>query len=227
MIVDQILRSVYITLGNIGEEELDYIIALEMLRTTYAEMRMEEILGYRNEIISVGTLTYNQQDEVPNTLPNFATEVIFCRLNNIAIQEIPPNLIDEYRIDNRQAVSFFSKNGTKVAKLVFKTTGTLEVWYEPISNIKQDLTTRDLGDVFEKFLVIRTAQKCLAYVNYRDPMREQKRMILDRDLIRDAQYAKDLWKERVNRISLGAGVWRKRPFRAGLPIDKDDLIWRE
>lgn len=214
MQVKELLKSIYIQLGNITEQELDTLIALEMLKQSFAEMRIEEILGYRNEIIKKTEFNMPPSGKLTHSLEDFFAEIVLCLFRKNPILEVSVASLPDYRKECTQAVAFYVNDKVQFVELAIPEQGKLEVIYEPSQNLWQEIEDRKLADLYVQSLVVRTSQKCLKYVRYDDPHREAMRSFLYQDLTQSANQMRDFWKERVNRFSNGLRPIVRRPFRA-------------
>ena len=224
-LIKEILASAFALADNPTEEELSYITAMEQYAVVASEMQNEKILGYRNTSISKTSVTFSDNTGIVNdTLTDFVEDVVFLQFNQQSVEEVPVNMLDLFRNIGQQAVAFYdevtgssgSRVSTKKIALALKVTGTLEVWYEPRPTVNRAETDNiELEDSYKQMMATRLASYLLGYVHFKDPMKQANRPMLMVRLEKQANYAKDLYKEKVNRIGAGNRPYSRLPFTAG------------
>jgi hypothetical protein len=219
--VKQILASAYVLLNSANERELDYVIALQQYVVVATEMQNERILGIATPEIVKGTITFTGQTGIANeTLTDFVEDAVYLEFDDEAVPHVPVNMLDIYRNNGQQAVSFFKdwSTGSSVAKcqLALERDGDLTVWYEPRQSItKTDTGNIQFDDTLAYLMAVRIAYNCGKYVNFESPHKEANKLILLQGLAEQASYAKDLIKEKLNRIDNGNRPFARIPFVAG------------
>lgn len=216
--VREIISRAYSLLNNVSEEELSPIVALEQYAITVSEMQHEKILGNINPEIRKAEIVFSDDSGIANdTLPAFTEDVVFARFSEMPLQVVPVNTLDIYKDSGQQAVAFYkdSTSGTPVSKveLAVKMTGTLTVWYEPRTVFGEKETDNImLEDEFKHLLSTRLAFNCGKYVIFNDERKEANKMMLLQGLKEQADYAKDLYKTRMNRIDVGNRPFSRLPY---------------
>lgn len=207
-------------MNNVSEEELSLIVALEQYAITVSEMQHEKILGNMNPEIRKAEVVFTDDTGIKNdTLTAFTEDVVFAKFEETAIPVVPVNTLDIYKDSSQQAVAFYkdSTTGTPVAKieLAKKIPGTLYVWYEPRTSFgEREVDNILLDDEYKHLLSTRLAYNLCKYVNFSDPQKEANKMLLFQGLKEQADYAKDLYKIKVNRLDVGNRPYTRLPYMA-------------
>lgn len=218
--VREIIGRAYTLLNNPLESELDLLVALEQYAVTVSEMQHERILGNLNPEIRKVTLAFGDDITVQNdTLTDFTEDVVFARFNSSTIPVVPVNTLDLYKGMSQQAVAFYkdSSSGTAVAKieLAIPDSGTLEIWYEPRSAFGEtEESNIELEDIFKHLLSTRLAFNLGKYVIFYDQAKEASKPLMLQGLREQAEYAKDLYKIKVNRLDMGNRPYPRLPYNA-------------
>jgi hypothetical protein len=216
MIVKDILASAYVLLGNIDEDELPYIIALEQFGNVWSKMKFEQILGNRNELLHKVEVDFpDETGRVENTLTDYG-DVVFLRFNNSPIDEAPTNMLDIFKDSGRQGVSFWTdaEDNTKYIELAVKSKGTLEIWYEPNNdNESAETETIPLNDNLRYCLALRLALQTIPYVIYKNPAMGNNKPALERSLYQQVEGWTQDWLEKINKIGTGR-AFQRIPFQA-------------
>lgn len=216
MIVKDILASAYVLLGNIDEDELPYIIALEQFGNVWSKMKFEQILGNRNELLhKVEVVFPDETGRVENTLTDYG-DVVFLRFNNSPVDEAPTNMLDIFKDSGRQGVSFWTdaEDSTKYIELAVKSQGTLEIWYEPNNdNESAETEVIPLNDNLRYCLALRLALQTIPYVIYKNPAMGANKPALERSLYQQVEGWTQDWLEKINKIGTGR-AFQRLPFQA-------------
>lgn len=216
MTVKEILASAYVLLGNISEEELDYVVAVEQFGAVISMMRLEKILSSRDERIRKASVSFSDTTGiVTNSLTDFGTP-IFLRFNDIPIEECAVSQLDMLEDSGRQAVAFWqdASDDTDYIELSIPQTGTLDVWYEPLS--EHSLChgdTVEMSDYLRYAIVCRLAATLIKYVHYKDPMKEANKAVVAQGLMVDAEMWKRMYLDEVARVGTGL-PFQRLPFMA-------------
>ena len=219
--VKQILATAYVLLDSANERELDYIIALQQYVVTATEMQNERILGVATPEITKSTISFTGATGIANdTLTDFVEDVVYLEFDNETVPQVPVNMLDIYKNDGKMAVAFFKdwSTGSAVAKcqLALERDGDLTVWYEPRQSItKTDTGNIQFDDTLAYLMSVRIAYACGKYVQFESPQKQANKLILLQGLQEQASYAKDLIKEKLNRIDNGNRPFARIPFVAG------------
>lgn len=215
MISKDILASAYVLLGNVDEDELPYIIALEQFGNVWSKMKFEQILGNRNELITKATVVFDSTGIVENTLTDYG-DVVFLRFNNAPTEEAPTNMMDLYSDSGRQGVAFWTdaETTTKYIELAIKSAGSLEIWYEPnTDNESAETAELPLNDNLRYCLATRLAYQLIDYVNYKNPAKQANKPALKQSLYMQYEDWKQDWLEKINKIGTGR-PFQRIPFQA-------------
>jgi hypothetical protein len=217
--VKEIIGSAYTLLNNASEEELDLAVALTQYGITLSEMQHELISGYRNPEIKRVTIEFTANSEQGDLPEDFKGDVVLLRFNNMTVPDVPPNMLDEYRLLNQQAVAFFMDGSegppTKKAALSFKIPGTLELWYEPRPDVEINHEgNSQIDDAFKFFMSVRLAFNLSKYVLYNDQRKEANKQLMIAGLLQQASYAKDLYIAAVNKFSNNSRPFTRMPYSA-------------
>lgn len=216
--VREIISRAYTLLNNASEEELDFMVALQQYAVTVSEMQHEKILGSANPEIRKAEIVFSDTTGIANDiLADFTEDVVFARFNNLPIQVTTANTLDLFRGMNQQAVAFYKEivNGTPVPKieLAVKVVGTLEIWYEPRALFGEtEASNIELEDVFKHLLSTRLAYNLGKYVIFKEPAKEANKVLLLQGLREQAEYAKDLYKTKVNKVEVGNRPYARIPY---------------
>lgn len=218
--VNEIIARAYSLLNHPTDEELGAITAMEQYAVTASEMQFENILGNINPEIRKATIVFTDDTGIKTeSLAEFTEDVVFARFEETAIPVVPVNTLDIYKDSSQQAAAFYkdSSTGTVITKveLAKKIPGTLEVWYEPRYEIEEtgpDLIL--LEDDYKYLLSVRLAYNLCKYVNFNDPKKDANKMMLLQGLKEQSEYAKDLYKTKVNRLDVGNRPYTKLPYMA-------------
>lgn len=221
MTVADILSIVYVLLNNAGEDELDFIIAMEQYNKVNSKMQLERVLAHKTPEIIKETVSFTDGTGiVTNTLTDFGGDVVYMKFAGESVDEASVNMLDEYSSVDIQAVAFWEdvedpNSPVKKIELARKVNGTLTVWHEPQRVAKQKIyETAEIEEALQYMIATRVAEACLSYVHYQDPVKEQVKPNLFRGLKEDALEWRELYQEKINRIGTGKPMSRI-PFRAG------------
>lgn len=218
--VREIISRAYTLLNNASEEELDLMVVLEQYSVTVSEMQHERILGNVNPEIRKASIAFADESGIANdVLSDFTEDVVFARFNGQVIQLTTANTLDLFKQTGQQAVAFYkdSTSGTVVPKieLAQKIAGTLEIWYEPrVPFGETEESNIELEDIFKYLLSTRLAYNCCKYLMFKDPLKEANKVVLAQGLREQSEYAKDLYKTKVNRIEVGNRPYARIPYSA-------------
>lgn len=218
--VREIIARAYTLLNNVSEEELNPVVALEQYSVTVSEMQHEKILGNANPEIRKASIVFSDESGTANdVLDDFTEDVVFARFNSQTINLTSVNTLDLFKGSGQQAVAFYkdSSTGTPVPKveLAIQMPGTLEIWYEPRKAFGEtEESNIELEDVFKYLLSTRLAYNCSKYIIFKDPQREANKMFMVQGLKEQSEYAKDLYKTKVNKIDVGNRPYSRIPYTA-------------
>lgn len=218
--VREIISRAYTLLNNASEDELSPMVALEQYSVTVSEMQHEKILGNINPEIRKAEVAFTDESGIANdVLSDFTEDVVFARFNGQVIHVTTANTLDLFKQTGQQAAAFYkdSSTGTVVPKieLAQKIAGTLEVWYEPRAPFGEaEESNIELEDIFKYLLSTRLAYNCSKYLIFKDPQKEANKMYLIQGLREQSEYAKDLYKTKVNRLDVGNRPYARIPFSA-------------
>jgi len=213
--VREIIASAYMLLNNASEQELDYMVAIEKYSVVASKMQQEKILGSNTPDIVKTTLDFTDTGIADETFTDFTEDVVYLKFNEAIIPQVPITLLDTYRESGAQAVAFYKESGVGKVELAQKQSGTLYVWYEPRPLINRaDDDNSEIEDAFKYLMSTRLAYALIYYVHFKDPQKEADKGLLLRGLQEESSEAKDIYKEKVNRIDNGNKPFSRIPFMA-------------
>lgn len=219
MIVRDILATGYVLLDNASEDEMDYVVALELLGSVLNVMRQEQILGNLDEIITKEEVTFSDTTGLASNQFTAFGDVVYLEFNGDPIEECPVGMLDMYASQGLQRVAFWKDSADSNApyiQLSIPQMGTLKVWYEREA-AESNNPTADVNfpESLRWCIACRWGVLALDYVKFMDPIKMTNKDRVKDSLKNMAKKWEEIYLTKINKIGTGR-PFSRQPFMAGV-----------